>query len=146
MQHETRSINRVIAFHHAAFVIRANQVGHLHLREVNGHRIGPVQARVFRIAHRQVTGETVIEALLRERPARSDQAFLQVLPTRCVTRERRQFREDQPFLFRLINRYLAVLHQLFRCTGTCFHDSRHLAFSCRTHGIVFRASWSSAGP
>ncbi len=55
--------------------------------------VGPVEAGVLRIAHRQVAREAVVDALLREGPARADEPLLQVLAMRRRIREHGKLRE-----------------------------------------------------
>lgn len=80
MEHEAGTVDRMPALDHAAAVIGKDQVGHLHLREVHGHRVGPVQVRMLRFANRQMPGESVVEAVKRESAAGGDQSFLEVSP------------------------------------------------------------------
>jgi hypothetical protein len=103
VQHEAGAVHGMAPFHHAPFVVGQYQVRYLDLRKVDGHGVGPVHAGVFRIAHRQVSGEPVVEALQRECAAGRRQAFLQMPPMLRVGREHRQFGIDQPFLLRLID-------------------------------------------
>lgn len=104
VQDEARPVDRVAALDHAARMIHQDQVGQLHLVEVHAHRVGPVQLRMLRVAHRQVAGKAIVEALLRKRPARAHQAFLAVAALVGHVVELGQLRKDQALLFGLIHR------------------------------------------
>jgi hypothetical protein len=69
VQHKTCAVDGVAAFHHAAFVVGQDQVGHLDLREMHAHRIGPVQLGVLRVAHRQMASKTIVKVVQGKRAA-----------------------------------------------------------------------------
>ena len=101
-------VHHVAALHHAALVVGQDQVGHLHLREMHRHRVGPVQVRVLRIADGQVAGKTVVELLARERAAGAHQPLLEVLPLQRHVVEARDAGVDQAGLVGLVDRDLGV--------------------------------------
>ena len=103
VQHEARAVDRIAALDDLARVVGQDQVGHLHLVEVDRHRVGPVQLRELGVADRQVAGEAVVEAFQREGAAGGDQALLAVLALCGEGGEHRLVREDQGFLLGLVD-------------------------------------------
>ena len=78
MKYEASPVDCMSAFDDLPVVVGKDQIRHLDLRKMHRHRIGPVEMRMLGVSHRQMTGEAVIEALIRKRAARADQPLFQV--------------------------------------------------------------------
>ncbi|MNT27956.1 hypothetical protein D3C72_1636100 [compost metagenome] len=137
MQHEAGAVDRVAAFYHLAFVVGADQVRHLHLREMDRHRVGPVQLRMLRVAHRQVAGKAVVIAFQREGAACRHQPLLAVLAFLGERGELRDRREDQAALFGLVDgNAFRVVEHLRGAFEYCRHDCSLLGSKGKLRGGI----------
>ena len=100
---ESRLVDRVVPLDDVAVVVDQDQVGELDLREVDRHRIGPVELRVLGIANRQVAGEAEVEPPLGEGPAGGDEMPLAVVAQLGQIVRLELPGKDQPLLLRLID-------------------------------------------
>ena len=79
MDGEGRGIDRVVALHHVAVVVAADQVRHRHLAEMHAEGINPEGVGKLRVARGDMAGHAFIEAKLGKQPERRGQALLAVL-------------------------------------------------------------------
>ena len=133
VKHEARAVDCILSFDDVAGMVRQDQVRHLHLREVDAHRIRPVELGTLGIADRKVPGEAVVEAVHGERADRCDQMLLTVFAFGLEILEGRNLGEDQAFLFRLIDGY----------AGIRFSDFVEHVASLGL-GVETKVSWASA--
>ncbi|MNN14598.1 hypothetical protein D3C81_1276720 [compost metagenome] len=75
-----RRVDRVVALHHVAVVIAADQVGHRHLAEMDAERVDPEGVLELGVARGDMTGHAFIEPEFREQPERRRQPLLAVQP------------------------------------------------------------------
>ena len=121
MKHKTGTIDGVLAFHYFAFMIREDEVGHLDLRKVNGHRIGPVQAGMLRVTNGEVSGKSIIKTLQRKSATSCNQPLFQMPTLISEVIELRNSGINQAGLLRLIKRNPCF----FLDRGGAFEDSIH---------------------
>ena len=102
VENETRAVDRVIALNDLTFVINKDQIRHPNLREMNTHRIRPIELRKLGVTNRQVPSKPIIETVVVERPAGRDQMFFSVLTVISDLIKHRGLGEDQVLLIRLV--------------------------------------------
>ena len=114
-------VDRVVPLDDVAVMVDEDQAGELDLREVDRHRIGPVELRVLGIADREMPGEAEVESPLGEGPAGGDEMPLAVVAQLGQVVRPELPGKDQPLLLRLID-------------GTC--DLRGQAWPAPASGVV----------
>ena len=102
VEDEAGAVDGMAALDDAALVVGEDQVRHPNLREVDAHRVGPIELRPLRVADGEVAGEAVVKAVQGEGADRGDQVLLAVLALLGERGESRAFREDEARLFGLV--------------------------------------------